>query len=256
MQLDPERYEAFWRRGWTVVKRVFCGEQVDRIAARVDLICDEMIDEVADSRFLADRSDDGQVAPRKIGTPFFKHPDLRTFALSPTLRSLIEQLIGKVPLMNFDQVFMKPPHFRSVKPCHQDNAYFLCHPADEVITAWIALDDVDESNGCLRYIDGSHRGPILEHEPAPDDPHNLVPAAEKMDMAQEAPACVGKGGVVFHHSKTLHTSRRNESDRWRRAYATHWCSGDVTSESDIIRNAYFNAHSDLYDEALHAAQED
>ena len=152
LRLDPECYEAFWRRGWTVVEGAFCGEQVDRIAARVDSICDETIDEVADSRFLADRSDHGQVAPRKIGMPFFKYPDLRAFALSPT--------------------------------------------------------------------------------------------------------CVGKGWVVFHYSKTLHTSRRNELDQWRRAYATYWCSGDVASESDIICNAYFNAHSDLYDEALHAAQED
>ena len=28
-----------------------------------------------------------------------------------------------------------------------------------MITAWLALDDVDEENGCLRYIDGSHPDP-------------------------------------------------------------------------------------------------
>ena len=33
-----------------------------------------------------------------------------------------------------------------------------------------------------------------------------------------------KGGVVFHHGTALHTSHQNNSERWRRAYATHWVS--------------------------------
>ena len=57
-------------------------------------------------------------------------------------------------------------------------------------------------------------------------------------------------GVVFHHSKTLHTSHRNESDQWRRAYATHWASAGVVSELDTIKNSYYNCHTDLYHEAL------
>ena len=125
-------------------------------------------------------------------------------------------------------------------------------PGDEVITAWIALDDVDELNGCLRYIDGSHRGPILEHLPLPDEPYNLSPAQENIDLNREALAPVGKGGVVFHHSKMLHTSHRNESDRWRRAYATHWASAEVTSENETIDEAYYNANADIYEAATQA----
>ena len=70
----------------------------------------------------------------------------------------------------------------------------------------------------------SHKGPILPHETLdPDEPYNLVPPPELIDLSKEALAIVNKGGVVFHHSQTLHTSHRNESDRWRRGYdATHW----------------------------------
>jgi ectoine hydroxylase-related dioxygenase (phytanoyl-CoA dioxygenase family) len=108
-----------------------------------------------------------------------------------------------------------------------------------VITAWIALDDVDATNGCLRYIDGSHKGPILPHLPVPGEEHNLAPSPELIDLNKESLAIVGKGGVVFHHGTTLHTSHRNESDRWRRAYATHWVTADVTSESPVLENAHF-----------------
>ncbi len=51
---------------------------------------------------------------------------------------------------------------------------------------------------------------------------------------------MGIGGVVLHHSHTLHTSHVNRSQRWRRGYATHWAASDVTSESGFVEGAYFN----------------
>ncbi|MFT3770640.1 MAG: phytanoyl-CoA dioxygenase family protein [Minicystis sp.] len=47
------------------------------------------------------------------------------------------------------------------------------------------------------------------------------------------------GGVVFHHGKTLHCSHANNSDRWRRAYATHWVTANVTTPTTRLDNAYF-----------------
>jgi len=251
LHLAPEKLEEFRRRGWTTVEGVFSVSAVDAIAELAVSLCEQ---ELAsnDSSYFADRSAAGKVVPRKLDHPFLRHRDLRIFVLSPRLRGLVDQFIGTPPLLLADQIFMKPPRFGSAKPYHQDNAYFRCHPDDQVLTAWIALDDVNESNGCLRYIDGSHRGPILEHVPVPGEPYNQAPTADQIDLSREAPACVGKGGVVFHHSKALHTSHRNESDRWRRAYATHWVGAEVTSEGDRIETAHYNRHPELYEEALAA----
>tara|TARA_B100000809_G_scaffold13504_1_gene12319 strand:- start:3595 stop:4365 length:771 start_codon:yes stop_codon:yes gene_type:complete len=249
MGLDPQKYEEYWFRGWTVVEGVFAAPEVDTIGQLAISLCEPEITS-ADSSYNADLSKDGRLAPRKLDNPFLKHRDLRNFVMDRRLRALVEELIRRPPMLINDQMFMKPPRFGSAKPYHQDNAYFLCHPDDEVITAWIALDDVDEFNGCLRYISGSHRGPILEHLPIPGEPYNTTPATEQIDLTQEAPACVKKGGVVFHHSKTLHTSHRNESDKWRRAYASHWGSAAVTSEIDTIDGAYFNRSPELYKESL------
>jgi ectoine hydroxylase-related dioxygenase (phytanoyl-CoA dioxygenase family) len=47
-----------------------------------------------------------------------------------------------------------------------------------------------------------------------------------------------EGDVVFHHSQTLHTSHRNESDGWRRSYATHWVTSDVTCTIGTLDKAY------------------
>ena len=253
MYLDSSNYDEFWRRGWTVVEGVFSRGEAEAIARVATRICEDELAAEA-TAYHADRSDDGAaMAPRKLGSPFTKAPELRTFVLDPRLRSSIEQLVARSPLLCVDQILMKPPRFGSEKPYHQDNAYFRCHPDDEVITAWIALDDVDESNGCLRYIDGSHTGPILDHVTRPDEPHNKVPPQDQIDLSKEAPACVKKGGVVFHHCRTLHTSRRNESDQWRRGYATHWVTAGVTSEIGTVDNAYFNKNADLYNEAVASA---
>lgn len=249
MDLDPARYEEFWRRGWTVVEGVFTEDEAETIAELATTICTQRLT-AEKASFLADRSETGEIAPRKLNAPFLAHEDLRRFELDPRLNGLVDGVIGKPARLVTDQILMKPPKFGSAKPYHQDNAYFMCDPGDETITAWIALDDVDESNGCLRYIDGTHRGPVLEHIPIPNEPHNMVPPPELIDRESEAPARAGKGAVVLHHSHTLHTSHRNDSDRWRRGFATHWASAAVVSSNTTIDEAYYNTHAQLYAETL------
>lgn len=39
---------------------------------------------------------------------------------------------------------------------HQDSPYFYFEPAD-VVTVWIALDDMDDELGPLQYVPGSHK---------------------------------------------------------------------------------------------------
>lgn len=248
MHISQDAYNHYWENGWVVVEGVYSPDEVEDIAQIAIEVSDREMKSSLDSDeitekgvgYAVDRAEDGTIAPRKVEAPFLKESAFQSFVLDPRLSRIIKNLIGIEPVLVTDQIFMKPPRFGSAKPYHQDNYYFKCDPADHVITAWIAMDDVDESNGCLRYIEGSHKGPVLPHEtPDPDEPYNLVPPPELINLSQEALAEVKKGGVVFHHCKTLHTSHRNESDHWRRGYATHWASAQTTCEIDTIKNGYF-----------------
>lgn len=239
LEMNPKHYQEYWTKGWTVVEGVFAAEEMDCVAELAYQITDR---ERASARpgYNVDFSQDGtQQAPRKLECPFAKHERFRELVLDPRLVGLIRSLLRHRPLLSGDQLFMKPPRFGSAKPYHQDNFYFQCFPADEVITAWIALDDADAGNGCLRYIDGSHLGPILPHHEIPGEPYNLVPPPELIDFSKESIAVVKKGGVVFHHVNTLHTSHRNDSDRWRKGYATHWVSANVTCQIETLNRAHF-----------------
>jgi ectoine hydroxylase-related dioxygenase (phytanoyl-CoA dioxygenase family) len=236
---DLTRYiDEYWERGFTVVEHIFTREEADAIAA----VAQEHIAEVAKSSkrgYMLDAADDGTLLPRKLDSPYLRDERFRKFVLDDRLKTAVGAFIGARARLVTDQIFFKPPRFGSAKPYHQDNGYFFIKPDDLVITAWIALDDVDEENGCLRYIEGSHLGEVFEHKVIEGQPYNSVPDPKHIDLSKEVLAPVGKGGVVFHHSKTLHTSHRNESDRWRRGYATHWSTDGVTCDSTTLEKAYF-----------------
>jgi ectoine hydroxylase-related dioxygenase (phytanoyl-CoA dioxygenase family) len=239
--ISEEQVCTFHRNGWLVVEGVFAPEEADEVARLALETADAMDVEESMEGYLLDRSGSGETAPRKIDSPYLRHPVFRNFALDGRLRDLLRRITGEEPLLKSDQLFMKPPRFGSEKPYHQDNFYFRCTPGGHVITAWIALDDVDEENGCLRYISGSHKKGIIDHVEVPGQPYNLAPPDDLIEWENEASAPVRKGGVVLHHSETLHSSRRNTSDRWRRGYATHWATARVTSETDNLDNAYFRS---------------
>jgi len=234
-----EQVRIFHEQGWLVVEGVYAPEEADEVARLAVETADSMDVEESMEGYLLDRSETGESAPRKIDSPYLRNPLFRDFALDGRLRDILRRITGEEPLLKSDQLFMKPPRFGSEKPYHQDNFYFLCTPGGHVITAWIALDDVDEENGCLRYISGSHKKGIIDHVEVPGQPYNLAPPDDLIEWDREASALVRKGGVVFHHSETLHSSRRNTSDRWRRGYATHWVTASVTSETDNLDGAYF-----------------
>jgi len=118
-----------------------------------------------------------------------------------------------------------------VPPLMLCRRYFGVKDSSAVLTAWIALEDADEGNGCLAYIDGSHTAGLVEHVCTdPASPFNMDAPAEEVVARggsaawpptgrKERLAEVKQGGVVFHHGATLHSSGPNPSTRWRRGYA-------------------------------------
>ena len=231
-----ETLQRYRTQGWVVIEGVFQAEEMDRIAELALSVAKQEND--VRVGYSVDESPDGTLLPRKVNSAFWKGQAFQDLMLDPRMLHLIQHFIGGKPLLFADQIFMKPPRFGSPKPYHQDNAYFRCSPSDQLITAWIAMDDVDEENGCLRYISGSHLEGILPHHSLEVE-HNLSPAAELVDLKRESLAIASKGSVIFHHTETLHTSHQNRSDRWRRGYASHWCTEHVQSENQTLAEGHF-----------------
>lgn len=234
----------FLEHGWVAVEDVFEPDEVSRIAELATDVSFAELYSLDAPTYTVDLGPDRRMAPRKIEMPSRKHAAFRAFVFDRRLVALVQSILGRPPILIRDQLFMKPPRFGSEKPFHQDLAHFQCEPADKIVAAWVALDDAYPDNGCLRYIDGSHRGALLPHAPVPGAPYDLQPRAEAVDRSRERAASVRRGGVVLHHSKVLHMTGRNETADWRRAYSCHWVTDEVVCSDRTFDIMYVPACSE------------
>lgn len=181
----------------------------------------------ADRAWYVDGGVEGAPVLRKLDNPHDRRPFFAELARDPAIVAPVEALVGRGVSVYFSQIFFKPPRGGGPKPAHQDNFYFGPSDYDGIVTAWIALEDADEENGCLRYGRATHRGPILPHAAPEGRPFDLQIAEADLAGIEMRPAPVPGGGVSFHHGGTVHVSADNRSDRWRRACALHYVRNDV-----------------------------
>lgn len=130
----------------------------------------------------------------------------------PKVLDLIEPLIGPDIQVFTVQVLYKPPFHGGEVPWHQDNAYWLCEPSN-LVTCWIALGDVTEDNGAMRFIPGSHTSGIIGHKRGFQGTKALreVQADVSSPVTVELPA----GGCSLHHCLTLHNTKPNITENPR-----------------------------------------
>lgn len=134
-----------------------------------------------------------------------------------------------------DQIQIKPPRIGGPTTWHQDFPYWPIISPPDLVSAWVALEDADEANGCMSMVRGSHRwgvyrgpqgngtvGNTATHGPAYDP--SFVPEGETVEVV---PVPVKAGSVVFHHCLTWHGAPPNGSDRSRPAIAVHYMPGHV-----------------------------
>jgi ectoine hydroxylase-related dioxygenase (phytanoyl-CoA dioxygenase family) len=115
-----------------------------------------------------------------------------------------------------NHAILKPPRIGGATPWHQDEAYWDPRYAHRAVSIWLALQPATLENGCMRFIPGSHRGPVLRHELISADSHGLRLSEQIPDGPQaicELPAT----GASVHDGRTLHCAGPNLSAQPRRA---------------------------------------
>jgi len=164
---------------------------------------------------------------RQICNAWKADPWVGATVLREDLGKALSQL-GHWPGMRIaqDNVISKPPGARAIG-YHQDNAYLGWYTPGEMLTCWIALDDVSKESGTLELIRGSHRwhqqqNPEGEFHDPPDYRQIMQQAAdgEKQD-ANVTYVEVPSGAGSFHHGWTWHGSGMNKSSADRRALVLH-----------------------------------
>jgi Phytanoyl-CoA dioxygenase (PhyH) len=131
-------------------------------------------------------------------------------------QEIARQLLGSDCAPTGNHAILKPARIGGETPWHQDEAYWDPRYAHRAISIWLALQPATLENGCMRFVPGSHRGPVLPHELIDADSHGLrlsgtLPDVE--DVTCELPAA----GATVHEGRTLHAAGPNRSGQPRRA---------------------------------------
>jgi ectoine hydroxylase-related dioxygenase (phytanoyl-CoA dioxygenase family) len=155
-------------------------------------------------------------APRltRIKLPHMRDQVFEEILKHSVLTEVLTDLLGTDTTLITSKLNTKAPEGGAAVEWHQDWAFYP-HTNDDLLAFGVMLEDVDEANGPLMVIPGSHRGPILSHHTNgvfcgaidPDDP---------LFQRDKAVTLTGKAGsVTVHHARTLHGSASNVSDRAR-----------------------------------------
>jgi ectoine hydroxylase-related dioxygenase (phytanoyl-CoA dioxygenase family) len=121
-----------------------------------------------------------------------------------------------------DQIVYKPPGVGGINKWHQDAPLWPVIEPMAGVAAWVALDDVDASNGCMSMVPGSHCWGDHMRFLGTIEALDALPT-EFLGHAVQPEFCpVRKGEVHYHHALTWHSSHENESERPRRAIAFHY----------------------------------
>jgi len=203
--------------GFAVLRQYQTPAQVDALRSEVQRFIDTRLPALPrEEVFYENKQDAGtlkQIQRMHLHDPFFE-----SLTVDSPLHHLAAELLGQdVRPVNL-QYFNKPPQIGKATPAHQDGYYFMLEP-NEAVTLWLALDDVDEENGCIRYIPGSHRRGLRPHGRT----QTLGFSQGLLDFGaddeqREVVLPARPGDLLAHHSLTIHRADANGSaTRTRRA---------------------------------------
>ena len=125
----------------------------------------------------------------------------------------VESLIGKNILICGTTLFIKNANEKGFVSFHQDAKYIGLEPYNWV-TAWIAVTDSNEKNGCMRMWAGSHKENLKHHNQKFDE-NNLLTrgqTVENVPINKTKPVVLKAGQMSLHHPKVVHGSGLNKSN--------------------------------------------
>ena len=166
----------------------------------------------------AEEDKDGPSIPQIVGPHHFAHQLKRT-EFRRNAAAVARQILGPQARFHVDHTMTKPPLVGAATPWHQDEAFKDPRFKYREISIWMPLQPVNDLNGCMQFIPGTHTGKILPHRnPNHDARVHALECYEGFDPAQAVACPLPAGGCTIHFGRTVHGAGPNRSDAPRYAY--------------------------------------
>ena len=161
------------------------------------------------------------------------------YCMNTQILKFVEQLIGNDFALWNSSFFAKPAYNGFETPWHQDGQYWPISPL-ATCTVWLAIDDANEENGCLRFIKGSHKDKKLK-EHSRNNKKNLTLHQElnkeELDEKNIVNLILKRGQISLHDVYMVHGSNENKSSKSRRAMTMRF----MPSTSNFDNNFVFDS---------------
>ena len=196
--LSSNQLKQYEDDGFVSPINIFSKEKAKEIRNEIELIENEMPEELEKS---------GRYNAHLIS------PLLDEVTHNSKILDAVESLIGENILVCGTTLFIKNPNEKGFVSYHQDAKYIGLEPHNWV-TAWVAITDSNENNGCMRMWPGSHKDNLKEHDQKFNEGNLLTrgQTVKNVPHKETTPLVLNAGQMSLHHPKIVHGSGLNKSD--------------------------------------------
>ena len=199
--LSSNQLKQYKDEGFVSPINVFSKEKAKEIRDEIELIEKEMPEELEKS---------GRYNAHLIS------PLLDEVTHNPKILDAVQSLIGENILVCGTTLFIKNPNEKGFVSYHQDAKYIGLEPYHWV-TAWVAITNSNEHNGCMRMWSGSHKDNLKQHDQNFNEGNLLTRGQTVNDVPKEntTPLILSSGQMSLHHPTVVHGSDLNKSNNRR-----------------------------------------
>tara|TARA_R110002072_G_scaffold303140_1_gene495588 strand:+ start:66065 stop:66892 length:828 start_codon:yes stop_codon:yes gene_type:complete len=217
--LSFEQVEQYNRDGYVKDLAVFSPTETEEVRTYFDALLERAIAAGGDSY--------------SISSAHLTYGRVYDLLCEPRIVAYVKDILGEDVIGWGSHFFCKMPHDGKSVAWHQDASYWPLTPS-KAVTVWLAIDDADIENACMKFVAGSQHVGHLTFRPSSDEEGNVL--NQTIDNAEQYGEVVFDellaGQVSLHSDLLLHGSEANDSDRRRCGLTLRYCTPDVVAGSN------------------------
>ena len=180
-----------------------------------------------------------------ISSAHLKYGRVWDILTNPVIVAHVKDLLGDNVIGWGSHFFCKMPGDGKTVAWHQDASYWPLTPS-KAVTVWLAIDDADTENACMRFIAGSHHHGQLTFRPSDTHEHNVL--NQTIENAEQYGTvvndCLKAGEFSMHSDLLLHGSEANQSTRRRCGLTLRYAAAEVRAYLDWNQKGVWVSGSD------------
>ena len=218
-KITKKEIDQFNELGFVTPIEIFGDEEINKIREFFDRLLEQVLNEGGDSY--------------SISTAHLRYKEVYDLLTHERIVDVVKDILGDDVIGWGSHFFCKMPGDGKQVAWHQDASYWPMSKSKNV-TVWLAIDDANIENACMRFLAGSHHFGHVTFRPSNPEEHNVL------NQTIEDPEQYGTpfdnelkaGQISLHSDLLLHGSEANLSNRRRCGLTLRYCSADVRAGLD------------------------